>query len=71
MHGENAYIVVAQKSISCFAKTISEPPNMEHVNMYMKWLKCDHVLSNQTHFMFCETIQNATIIEEDNLNTIN
>ena len=24
--------------------------------MYMNWLRCDHVLNNQTHFMFCETI---------------
>jgi hypothetical protein len=38
---------------------------MEYVQMYMNWLKCDHVLNNQTHFMFCETIKEAELIEEN------
>ena len=38
---------------------------MEYVQMYMKWLKCDHVLNNQTHFMFCETIHDAEIVDDD------
>ena len=30
-----------------------------------RWLpKVDHVLRNETHFMFVETIQDAEIIEE-------
>ena len=24
---------------------------------------CDHVLSNQTHYLFCETVQEAEVIE--------
>jgi hypothetical protein len=35
---------------------MDEAPNMEYVQEYMKWLKADHVLQTQTHFMFCETI---------------
>jgi outer membrane protein assembly factor BamD (BamD/ComL family) len=64
-HGDAAYYVVAQKPIQHFAKTFSEQPNMEYVQMYMKWLKCDHVLNNQTHFMFCETIHDAEIVDDD------
>ncbi len=25
----------------------------------MQWRECDHVLRNETHFMFCETIKDA------------
>ena len=64
MHGGNAYIIVGQNPVNHFAKTFGDHPNMEYVQMYMNWLKCDHVLNNQTHFMFCETIQEAEIIEE-------
>ena len=56
MHGDAAYHVVAQKPIHHFAKIFGDNPNMEYVQMYMNWLRCDHVLNNQTHFMFCETI---------------
>jgi outer membrane protein assembly factor BamD (BamD/ComL family) len=50
MHGGNAYIIVGQKPVNHFAKTFGDHPNMEYVQMYMNWLKCDHVLNNQTHF---------------------
>ena len=32
---------------------------MNLVQAYRDWLGCDHVLRNQTHFMFCQTIQEA------------
>lgn len=56
LHGDAAYIVLTQRPIYAFAKTMDAEPNMEHVQMYMKWCKADHVLRTQTHFMFCETI---------------
>lgn len=59
MHGDNAYVIISQKPITYFAKTCDAVPNMEYVQLYMKWLRCDHVLNNQTHFMFCETIPNV------------
>jgi outer membrane protein assembly factor BamD (BamD/ComL family) len=65
MHGDSAYYVVAQKPIDYFAKIFGDRPNMEYVQMYMNWLRCDHVLNNQTHFMFCETIPEAELIEEN------
>jgi len=24
---------------------------------------CDHVLSNKTHYLFCETVQEAEVVE--------
>ena len=64
-HGDGAYIIVKQTPIQHFAKVIGEQPNMEYVQLYMQSLGCDHVLRNETHFMFCETIQDAEIIDDD------
>ena len=36
---------------------------MELVQAYRDWVGCDHVLRSQTHFLFCETIEEAEIIE--------
>ena len=55
-HNDKAYIVLRQKLIYAFSKTVDEEPNMEMVQEFMKWLGADHVLRTQTHFMFCETI---------------
>lgn len=56
-HNDSAYIVLQQKPIHHFAKTMDDDhPNMEYVQMYMKWLGADHVLRTPTHFLFCETI---------------
>ena len=60
-HGDGAYIIVKQTLIQHFAKVIGEQPNMEYVQLYMQSLGCDHVLRNETHFMFCETIQDVEI----------
>ena len=60
-HGDSAYIIVKQTLIQHFSKVIGEAPNMEYVQLYMQSLGCDHVLRNETHFMFCETIQDAEI----------
>ena len=55
-HGDSTYVIVKQTLIQHFAKVIGEAPNMEYVQMYMQSLGCDHVLRNENHFMFCETI---------------
>ena len=36
---------------------------MDLVQAYRDWLGCDHVLRTQSHFMFCQTIQEAEIIK--------
>jgi hypothetical protein len=55
-HGDSSYVIVKQTPVQHFAKLIGEDPNMEYVQLYMQSLGCDHVLRNETHFMFCETI---------------
>jgi len=63
-HGDNAYIVVAESLISKFG---TEEPDMEYVKVFRDWLKADHVLRTQTHFLFCETIQDVEwedVVEE-------
>lgn len=65
-HGDNAYIVLDQKPISHFAKKLDEEPDMDHVQLYMQWRDCDHVLRSNTHFLFCETIKDAEYVEMDN-----
>jgi hypothetical protein len=68
-HGDGAYIILDQKLISHFAKKLDEEPNMEYVQMYMQWRGADHVLRSNTHFMFCETIQDAQYeMDDDNNN---
>jgi len=37
---------------------------LEAVQMYMNHINCDHVLRDQTHFIFVETIQEAQIVEK-------
>jgi len=66
-HGDGAYVVLDQKPISHFAKKLDEEPNMEYVQLYMQWRKADHVLRSNTHFLFCETINDAEYVEMDNL----
>jgi hypothetical protein len=33
----------------------------------MEWVRADHVLRSDTHFIFCETIQDAEEIDDDML----
>lgn len=64
-HNDAKYIILDQRPIFVFSKTMDEEPNMEMVQVYMKWRGADHVLRTQTHFLFCETIQDAILdIEE-------
>jgi hypothetical protein len=37
--------------------------NMDIVKEFRDYIGADHVLQNQSHFLFCETIQDAEIIE--------
>ena len=65
IHNESAYIVLRQKPIYAFSKTFDAEPEMELVQMFMKWCGADHVLRTQTHFMFCETIQDAVLDNDE------
>jgi hypothetical protein len=43
--------------------TFKDKLELKAVEMYMKHIGCDHVLRDQTHFIFVETVQEAQIVE--------
>jgi hypothetical protein len=57
-HGDKAYVVLRRVSIPKF-KVDEHPENMEMVKEYRDWIGADHVLRDQTHFIFCETVQDV------------
>lgn len=59
VHNGIAYKVLRAKAISHFAPKLDEQPNMEYVQLFRDWVGADHVLRTPTHFLFCETIQEA------------
>lgn len=56
IHNDKAYIVLRRVSIGKFGID-QHPENMERVKVFRDWVGADHVLRDQTHFLFCETIQ--------------
>jgi hypothetical protein len=63
-HNDKFYIIHKKISISSFTHKNGKI-ELDMVKECMETLyKVDHVLRNETHFMFVETIQDAEIIEE-------
>jgi|TARA_R110000787_G_scaffold63551_2_gene142954 hypothetical protein len=58
-----AYRVKKDIIVNKFLIKGTDKLNMDLVQAYRDWLGCDHVLRTQTHFMFCQTIQEVEIIE--------
>ena len=56
-HQGNLYKVLRQIPFHGFEKW-----GMDGVKAWRDYLGADHVLKTQTHFMFCETIQEAQVI---------
>ena len=54
-HGGKAYVVIRRVPISKF-RIDEHPENMDIVKEYRDACRADHVLRDQTHFIFCETI---------------
>ncbi len=63
---EKAYIVKREMPTHHFSQPKSNKLNMELVKAYRDWLGCDHVLRTQSEFLFCETIEDAIIVEDEN-----
>ena len=61
---DNAYIVKREIPIIRFEQKNTNHLNMELAKAYRDWLKCDHVLRTQTHFLFCQTIEEAVIVRD-------
>ena len=56
-HQGNLYKILRQIPFHSF-----EDGGMDKVKTWRDYLGADHVLKSKTHFMFCETIQEAQII---------
>jgi hypothetical protein len=61
--GDIGYRVKRELVIEKFLIKGTDQINMGLVQAYRDWQGCNHVLRNQTHFMFCQTLQEAEIIE--------
>ena len=62
---DDAYIVKREIPIHNFEQKGTNRLNMELLAAYRDYLGCDHVLRTQTHFLMCETIEDAVIVEEN------
>ena len=60
---DKAYIVKHEVSVSTFEVKGQNRLNMELLQAYRDYLGCDHVLRTPTHFLMCETIPEAEIVE--------
>ena len=58
---DQAYVVKRELPITQFEIKGTGRLNMELAQSYMKWQGCNHVLRSQTHFMFCQTIEEVTV----------
>lgn len=61
--GDIAYRIKRELQIEKFVIKGTDQVNMDLVQSYRNWQGCDHVLRSQTHFMFCQTIQEAELLE--------
>ena len=62
---DEAYIVKREIAVDCFKVKGENRLNMELVKEGRDYLSCNHVLRTQTHFLFCQRIEEAVIIEEN------
>ena len=53
----NAYLIRRKIPVHNFEK--NEQLDLDFVKMWRDYLDCDHVLRDQTHFIFVETIQDV------------
>ena len=63
---DQAYVVKRETPIHMFVMKNENTINMELLQSFRDYLGCDHVLRSETHFLMCETIAEAEIIEDEN-----
>lgn len=61
-HNDKLYIPVRSIRKETFTK--EDKPDLKNVECYKNMIGCDHVLQNESHFMFCKTISEAEIVNE-------
>lgn len=62
---DQAYRVKRETAVGRFAQKGENKLNMDLLQAWRDYLGCNHVLRTPTHFLMCEEIEEATIIEED------
>jgi hypothetical protein len=62
-HDGKAYLILRRIGEWRFQRKLDEPVDMERVKMFRDWVGADHVLKDQTHFIFCETIPDVEFEE--------
>ncbi len=60
---DKGYVVKRTLPVSRFNIKGTNQINMELCQAFRHYVGCDHVLRTQTHFMFCETIKDAEVID--------
>ncbi len=60
---DKGYVVKRTTPVHRFEVKGSNRLNMELCQAFRDYLGCDHVLRTQTHFMFCETIKDAEVVD--------
>ena len=63
-HNDKAYLINRRIPTHNFEK--NKQINLEFVKAWMEYLGCDHVLRDQTHFIFVETIEDVEFEELSN-----
>jgi len=59
---DRAFIVKKEVSTHAFEVKGKTRLNMELLKAYRDYLGCDHVLRTPTHFLMCETIEDAQVL---------
>jgi hypothetical protein len=58
---DRGFVVKREMPVHRFEVKGSNRLNMELCQAYRDYLGCDHVLRTKTHFLFCETIEDAKL----------
>ena len=59
---DRGFVVKREMPVHRFEVKGSNKLNMELCQAYRDYSGCDHVLRTQTHFLFCETIEDAELV---------
>ena len=61
---DEAYVVKRETPIHMFTQKDKNSLNMDLLQAWRNYLGCNHVLRTQTHFLMCERIEDAKIIDD-------
>ena len=60
-----AYVVKRETTVQTFSQKGTNKLNMELLQAWRDYLGCNHVLRTETHFLMCERIEEAVIMEDN------